>query len=176
MTDEELGKAIWKKIGSLYFEATLGAAARELLAKPVATREAVREWADARWPTWRAPEINEMGRVDIHEAILAALSHFAPPVRRMMIEGMAASDIHAKMREGDPNETFWHCARVAHRLATTPAPEVDAEAKAKKYLGMWMRSCHPNDAERSDEEIWNCYRQMHDAARSFAAGVKVVRG
>lgn len=32
MTDEELGKAIWKKIGSLYFEATLGAAARELLA------------------------------------------------------------------------------------------------------------------------------------------------
>lgn len=33
MTDEELGKAIWKKIGSLYFEATLGAAARELLAK-----------------------------------------------------------------------------------------------------------------------------------------------
>lgn len=29
MTDEELGKAIWKKIGSLYFESTLGAAAIE---------------------------------------------------------------------------------------------------------------------------------------------------
>lgn len=144
--------------------------ARELLAKPAATDDAITDFFMRRG--W-------LGRLTDSEVndILAALSHFAPPARpRMMIEGMTASEIAAKMREGDPNETFWHCARVAHRLATTPAPEVDPDAEAKKYLGMWIRACHPNDAERSDEQIWNRYHQMRDAARSFAAGLKVVRG
>lgn len=160
MTDEELGFEIWKRASTgghaSNMHKTIGRAARELLAKPVTTREEVEAYL-----TKRDGYVPPMDRVASH---LAAISHFVPPRQRMMIEGMAVSEIVAKMREGDPNETFAHCARVAHRLATTPAPEVDPDAEAKRlafaYLkntelvGFWTAGQHWGDLTEIKRNGW----------------------
>lgn len=167
MTDEELGKAIWKKIGSLYFEATLGVAARELLAKPVATREAIKE---ALRPMWLTQDPHSVRTLDMWVSAAAyALSRFAPPRQRMMIEGMAASDIYAKMQEGNTHNTFWHCASVAHRLATTPAPEVDADARAKALAYEYHKRANAN-VRSSADLYWNDLNNAsQDGWRAVAA-------
>jgi len=67
------------------------------------------------------------------------LSHFALPARRRMIDGMSVEAIEEvfdsalsdpKRDEDEP--VYVVCARVAHRLANTYAPEVDPDKRAKE--------------------------------------------
>lgn len=110
------------------------ARARELLAKPVATREGVEAWLRNR----NAAEWDG-NRVTL---ILSALTHFAPPCQRMCIEGMSRQEIETEMYLSMEEKRkrmegviyVQECARVAHRLATTPAPEVDPDAGALAWL------------------------------------------
>lgn len=130
MTDEELGHAIngrvvarmglptgtWGKELATEF----GQAARTILAaRPEVTQEAVDEYVrrliiprgslDTTWKIAR-------------DIAWMTLSHFAPPARpRMLIEGMSVEEIEKHM-------CGIECARVAHRLATTPARQSEMMA------------------------------------------------
>lgn len=146
MTDEELGKAIWKKIGSLYFEDTLGAAARELLAKPVATRESVIEFMRAK--VWSVDDV------------LAALTHFAPPRQRMMIEHWTTDGI-ARHIERLTNLSMVSCRGIADwimMLATTPAPEVDADAGAKALAWEFHKAALVEIGAENADDLWASFK------------------
>lgn len=145
MTDEELGFEIWKRTNCVEPNVTMheimGRAARELLAKPVATREEVAKWvADAQY-----------GKHTLTDLIFAAISLFTPPARpRMMIEGMKYTEIRdamvdvcaaagGKLNEHDHLMTQC-CAATAHRLATTPAPKVDADDGPREMCNGWAKA------------------------------------
>lgn len=151
----------------------LGAAARELLAKPVATREEVEAYL-----TKRDGYVPSMERVASH---LAALSHFAPPARlRMMADGMEVDDIaawmKARMKEAGHFGalTFLDAARMAHRLATTPAPEVDPDAEAKRLA--WAHKCASfpaaSDDDRTSDDWWPTLSERDKAGWRAVAAMK----
>jgi len=167
MDDVEGGKALeraWKKaeLGSSPWPDVFRAA-RALLAKPVATREAIKE---ALRPMWLTQDPNSVRTLDMWaSAAEYALTHFAPPRQRMMIEGMAVAELETRMMQeygvntGASRSVIQSCARVAHRLATTPAPEVDAaEEKAKDIAWKWAEAtgvyCTYKDYEDPERRYW----------------------
>jgi hypothetical protein len=58
---------------------------------------------------------------------------------KMMIEGMSQNDIQDAMtaaivKNSHSRPDSFECARIAHRLATTPRPVPDPDAEAKRWL------------------------------------------
>lgn len=146
--------------------------AKELLGdKPVATREGVIEFMRGRM--WNV------------EDVLAALTHFAPPRHRMMIEGMTAEEIEREMIKGwedrylsthhappdvhlsadIPRPNFLGAAVTIHCLANTPAPEVDPDAGAKKVHALFRAHYRNISNEKFDETSG----EWQDACRAVAA-------
>jgi len=160
MTDEELGREIMR--GQTLTPGMIGARARALLTKPVATREAVMVRLDEmpNRTTWNANTVTQ---------IMDALQHFAAPDRpKMMIEGMTVEDIELHMAPftGLNSINIDTAARVAHRLANTPAPVVD-DAKAMELAWKWRTSVmapgdrgphdmrrHWHDMKLIDQDRW----------------------
>lgn len=177
MDDETLGRRIvtasfpnivhtWTKRELTAF----GCAARELLAKPVATREGVLDWL--------VEQQNNSGAWGMHgppqewvDMVFSALSHFAPPRQRMMIEGMSVEDITKRISDTAPARFLhtWgkdeviavdaeHAARVAHRLATTPAPEVDADAGAKALAWKFHKAALVEIGAENADDLWASFK------------------
>lgn len=161
MDDIELGRKIVWGNSSINNErqvswdyASIGARARALLAKPVARPEAVSAFLE------KNTHLMSVTSKDI-ELAMKLLSHFAPPARpRMMIEGMSVAEIERAMKEErnrPPAPISWdHCdaARVAHRLANTPAPEVDEHAAAKDALWRYWCAVPDRNPHASKEAAW----------------------
>lgn len=196
MDDRELGRELHTALlsapeGTLRSEcwAHVAARARSLLAKPEATREAVEKWVR---------EIGWGNRTrSARDTVLAALSHFAPPARpKMMIEGMGFGAILGEMKEcgqsfampRDLSEAEkmiqvvqHYCARVAHRLANTPAPEHDPDAEAKRLAWLQYDTSYPLGHARrvftSMEDMWgNETEQWRNGWRAVAAAKKEAGG
>lgn len=123
--------------------------ARELLAKPVATREAAVAWLRANHPECMA---------NYPDVILAALSHFAPPAAP--INGMTVVDLHKfimndpgvhdAMRCGSHNTFGLACAHVAHRLAQPGAEDKDREERA----ACWRFYAAVEPTYRDEKHCW----------------------
>lgn len=120
------------------------ARARDLIQaeRPVATREAVREWIN----NITLPRYFAAGDADWVSFILAALSHFAPDRPRMQIEGMTMENITDEMEKSFGSTCRGisiSAARVAHRLANTSAPIVDPDAGAKRLAWEYKKANTP---------------------------------
>jgi hypothetical protein len=179
MTDEELGRKIWAHDGNdlnkphpthAQWFASLGAAARALLTKPPATREAVAKW---HYETYAM----KSGTWTEMDSILAAIQHFAAPDRpKTRIEGMTETEIAQYIASAhrpmdmigctyppETRESFAnHAARVAHRLANTPAPVVDEDAEAKRLHALAKRAAV---AEGWPGEV-NEWCDLHEGVRA----------
>lgn len=126
--------------------------------KPVATREGVIEFM--------------RGRMWSVEDVLAAITHFAPPRQRVQIQGMSEAQIEAEMfisleekrKRMEGVIYVQECARVAHRLANTPAPEVDPDARAKAAAWAWAIALEP-DPQRmlyaNKDDNWHVLSERH---------------
>ena len=135
-TDEELGRKIVPVHMSIGYGAddyaVVGDNARKVLAKPVATKDAVEAWLDCER---RRETINQAKLIDV---IYAALAHFAPPPSRLA--GMTVEEIAAEFLGADTREDLvaYVYARVACRLAHEPA--VDPDAGAKRIAAEFARA------------------------------------
>lgn len=162
MTDRELGKKLYNvwisECDKTHAEdcARMGRAARELVLadRTAATEEAVTEFCI----TWQAQQAIPPS----YEAVaIAALRHFAPPEReKMMIEGMTEAQIWAEManeKPRGPESYLSQYARVAHRLANTPAaPKVDPDAEAKRLALEHRKGAYPGSSRYvSPDDYWN---------------------
>lgn len=178
MTDEELGREVLTgfSIGTdTEYCARVGARVRALLTKPVATREELCRWIAKQY----YGQLVQPDRIDM---ILAVLQQFAAPDRpKMMIEGMTVDDIRDEIRRDSEwqsvgESTSYVAARVAHRLANTPAPVVDEDAEAKRCLWAWSKATHSNllDSCHSPDELWDAYGE--DGRVGWRAVAKEVGG
>lgn len=92
ITDEKLAEeltAVWQETGGDFRSAFLSVArrAKELLGdKPMATRDGVEAWLMKDGPDTWVRVSNREGQDIVIECVLAALTHFAPPSQRMMID------------------------------------------------------------------------------------------
>lgn len=117
-------------------------------------------------------QMDERARSRFVKAAEAALTHFAPPRQRMMIEGMAVEEIVDEIniaRDGQLmsyDSLAFLMAKTAHRLATTPAPEVDLDADAgAKAAFQRYQDAKPNGWLRErwhelNEDGKNCWRAV----------------
>ena len=92
---------------------------------------------------------------------------------RMQIEGMSVDQIETEMQMGRRGGTALieersQCARVAHRLANTPAAQADPDARAKAMAGRYWRRAQPHCSDKSNEQIWSDLpREQRDAWRTI---------
>ena len=136
MDDRELGQAIERKVWPTksgyawpdFTRVAVGRAARALLAKPVATEDDLKKWANE----------NALKYGSLHEMIFAALSHFASPAQSepKLIDSWSAEGI-ARHIERLTNLSFVSCCGIADwimMLVTTPAQKADPDEEARKIL------------------------------------------
>ena len=122
------------------------------------------EWEDA------------MRRDNAYYAKLGAAAREAVGERpRMMIEGMTVDEISKKMilepAEHDKETIYTRLARVAHRLANTPAPVVDPDALAKDVWRTWSTTIRKlQSPESCDTEVkfGTIPEAMKEACRAVA--------
>lgn len=162
--------------------------------KPVATREEVEAWLDddrRRETVNKSRLIDVILAVLSHFApprqhASDCAVHRAPayppgpcdcgadtPRQRMMADGMDAAQIEAAMADGyhpgiafsvSENNVITHCARVAHRLANTPEPEVDVDGPAANLK--WQHYCLTLRLE-SDESILTVWAATPEKEKAF---------
>lgn len=162
--------------------------------KPVATREEVEAWLDddrRRETVNKSRLIDVILAVLSHFApprqhASDCAVHRAPayppgpcdcgadtPRQRMMADGMDAAQIEAAMADGyhpgiafsvSENNVITHCARVAHRLATTPAPEHDPDAEAKMCAFTFYRAVESPDM--TDDEVLKMWLSEPESGRN----------
>lgn len=154
MDDMEIGAAINAEIRKYFHGAVMltdeacelmGRTARELLAKPVATNAEVFKW----WVS--QPTALPATKAHLVDVILAALTHFAPPRHRMMIEGMSKEELREHL-------CCPHCCEAAYLLATTPAPEVDADAGAKALAWEFHKAALVEIGAENADDLWASFK------------------
>jgi hypothetical protein len=129
------------------------ARARELLAKPVATREAVLAWSN-EWLEKNDPRRTGYSGID---KIMDALSHFAPPERRRLIDGMSGLPAQPWRPQMDTNELDPERAKdiayadIAPGSKTIPGPDkywVSLTADMQEQYLVLARAIREGDARR----------------------------
>jgi hypothetical protein len=164
---KELRRAAMLAPGSLDAQSTWIAVAdrgRALLAKPVATREGLAEYINKTKAGWI------LGG-DTLDALLDIVNHFAAPDRlKTMADGMTVRDWEVALlyADGVPNAradsryiVVSDAARVAHRLANTPAPVVDEDAEAKRLAWKHYIAAIPDHSARIHKTPTARWESMH---------------
>jgi len=143
------------------------AGTRELLTPQVATPAAVRGWVSERWPTWHHGETNEMGRTDMHNAIIAAIQYFAAqpgpaaafPVpqtawtRAQAAFNLLASDPAVWATHGLPDPAKE--ARIVEVIAEAFAAPRSQEGARYADLVKRLRTLRPNRPGELGLNYWN---------------------